>query len=123
MAGLSLGEYTALHAAGVFSGEDLIRITAFRGKEMTKAGSGLDTKMIAVMGLSEEESTYDRVEVDDPIGGPVTGDYKASYQYYFVLRGAAWNNSSGWLTFTNRQNNPDNCKAGTRGTRFTVVCE
>lgn len=55
VAGLSLGEYTALHAAGVFSGEDLIRITAFRGKEMTKAGSGLDTKMIAVMGLSEED--------------------------------------------------------------------
>nr|WP_027870428.1 ACP S-malonyltransferase [[Eubacterium] cellulosolvens] len=55
VAGLSLGEYTALHAAGVFSADDLIRITAFRGKEMTKAGSGLDTKMIAVMGLSAEE--------------------------------------------------------------------
>ncbi len=77
----------------------------------------------SLMGLTEEESTYDRVEVDNPIGGPVTGDYKPAYQYYFVLRGAAWNNSSGWLTLSNRQNNPDNCKTGTRGTRFTVVCD
>ncbi len=50
-AGLSLGEYSALHAAGVFTEQDLIRVTAFRGKEMTKAAEGLDTKMCAVLGL------------------------------------------------------------------------
>ena len=77
----------------------------------------------SLMGLSEEASTYDKVEVDDPIGGPVTGDYKASYQYYFVMRGASWSNSSQWLTLFGRQNNPDNVYGPTRGTRFTVLCE
>ena len=77
----------------------------------------------SLMGLTEEESTYDRVVVDDPIGGPVTGDYKAEYQYFYVLRGASWANTSQWLTLFGRQNNPDNCKGGTRGTRFTVICE
>ena len=77
----------------------------------------------SLMGLTETESTPDRVEVNDPIGGPVSGEYKAPYQYYFVLRGAAWNSSSGWLTHHGRHNNSDNVKDGYRGVRFTVVCE
>jgi len=56
VAGLSLGEYSALHAAGVFSTEALIRITAFRGQAMTRAGQGLDTKMCAILGLSAEKT-------------------------------------------------------------------
>ena len=77
----------------------------------------------SLMGLTEAESTADRVEVDDPIGGPVSGDYKAPYQYYFVLRGAGWNSSSGWLNHHGRHNSSDNVKDGYRGVRFTVVCE
>ena len=77
----------------------------------------------SLMGLTEEESTYDRVEVDNPIGGPVTGDYKADWQYYYILRGASWANTSQWLTLFGRHTNPDNCKGGTRGVRFTVICE
>ena len=77
----------------------------------------------SLMGLTEEESTYDRVEVDNPIGGPVTGDYKAAYQYFFIMRGASWSNSNQWLTLFGRQNNSDNVQGGTRGTRFTVLCE
>jgi [acyl-carrier-protein] S-malonyltransferase len=56
LAGLSLGEYSALHAAGVFSTEELIRVTAFRGRAMEWAGQGLDTKMCAVLGLSAEKT-------------------------------------------------------------------
>lgn len=56
VAGLSLGEYSALHAAGVFSTKDLIRITAFRGQAMTRAGQGLDTKMCAILGLPAEKT-------------------------------------------------------------------
>lgn len=55
-AGLSLGEYSALHAAGVFSTKELIRITAFRGQAMTRAGQGLDTKMCAILGLPAEKT-------------------------------------------------------------------
>ena len=32
--GLSLGEYGALYAAGVFSAQDYVRLTAFRGRVM-----------------------------------------------------------------------------------------
>lgn len=56
LAGLSLGEYSALHAAGVFSTEEVIRLTAFRGRAMERAGRGLDTKMCAVLGLSAEKT-------------------------------------------------------------------
>ncbi|MGN0362814.1 MAG: ACP S-malonyltransferase [Bilifractor sp.] len=56
VAGLSLGEYSALHAAGVFSTETLIRITAFRGQAMTRAGQGLSTKMCAILGLPAEKT-------------------------------------------------------------------
>lgn len=56
VAGLSLGEYSALHAAGVFSTEELIRITAFRGQAMSRAGEGLDTKMCAILGLPAEKT-------------------------------------------------------------------
>ena len=77
----------------------------------------------SLMGLTEEESTADRVEVDDPIGGPVSGDYKAGYQYWFILRGASWANSNQWLTLFGRQNNSDNVKGGCRGVRFVVTCE
>ena len=46
-----MGEYSALHAAGVFDADTLIRITAFRGREMAKAAEGVDTLMCAVIGL------------------------------------------------------------------------
>ncbi len=55
-AGLSLGEYSALHAAGVFDTETLIRTTAFRGKVMEECGRGLRTKMCAILGLSAESA-------------------------------------------------------------------
>ncbi len=55
LAGLSLGEYSALCASGVFDGKTAIKIAAFRGDAMTKAAEGIDPAMTAVMGLSREE--------------------------------------------------------------------
>jgi [acyl-carrier-protein] S-malonyltransferase len=52
-AGLSLGEYSALYAAGVFTSEELIGITSFRGCAMEKAGEGKETAMAAILGLPE----------------------------------------------------------------------
>jgi [acyl-carrier-protein] S-malonyltransferase len=48
-AGLSLGEYGALHAAGVFDWCTLLNLLAFRGKAMADASAGLDFKMSAVL--------------------------------------------------------------------------
>lgn len=53
--GLSLGEYTALQAAGVWSPEDAVRIAAFRGKAMADAAEGIDCAMSAVIGLQKED--------------------------------------------------------------------
>ena len=51
VAGLSLGEYSALHAAGVWDAETLVDLVAFRGKAMEDAAKGIECKMSAVMGL------------------------------------------------------------------------
>ncbi len=53
-AGLSLGEYSALYAAGVFDLTSLIRVTGFRGTAMQLAGQGTRTKMCAILGGDEK---------------------------------------------------------------------
>ena len=55
LAGLSLGEYSALQAAGVFTAKQAIELTAFRGKAMAEAAKGLDCGMTAVLGLDREK--------------------------------------------------------------------
>ncbi len=53
VAGHSLGEYSALYAAGVFGFDEGLRLVTSRGKAMSKMnGKGI---MAAVMGLTEEE--------------------------------------------------------------------
>jgi len=50
-AGLSLGEYSALHAAGVFDADTAVELVAFRGKAMEDAAAGRPSAMVAVLGL------------------------------------------------------------------------
>ena len=50
-AGLSLGEYSALHAAGVFDAATAIRLVAFRGRAMEEAAAGRESAMMAVLNL------------------------------------------------------------------------
>lgn len=53
-AGLSLGEYSALHAAGVFDEQTFLKLVSFRGKVMEDAAKGIECKMSAVMGLESD---------------------------------------------------------------------
>ena len=53
-AGLSLGEYSALHAAGVFDAKTAIDLVTKRAAAMADAAKGVDCAMKAVMGLARE---------------------------------------------------------------------
>ncbi len=54
LAGLSLGEYSALQAAGVFTPTQAILLAECRGKAMAKAAEGIESAMSAVLGLDRE---------------------------------------------------------------------
>ena len=70
MAGLSLGEFAALTAAGAMNFEDGLRLVIARGKAMQCASDCAESSMVTVLGLSqdavksicEEASTQ-----DDPV--------------------------------------------------------
>jgi [acyl-carrier-protein] S-malonyltransferase len=52
-AGLSLGEYTALHLAGVFGFEDGLRLVAARGRYMQEAAVATPSGMVAILGADK----------------------------------------------------------------------
>ncbi len=54
-AGLSLGEYSALQCAGVFTPEQAVSLAAFRGQAMARAAAGRPCGMTAVLGLDREK--------------------------------------------------------------------
>ncbi|NNM26245.1 MAG: ACP S-malonyltransferase, partial [Phycisphaerales bacterium] len=56
-AGLSLGEYTALHLAGVFDFADGLELVATRGRLMQQAADASQGGMVAVIGADEETAT------------------------------------------------------------------
>lgn len=73
LAGHSLGEYSALCAAGVISLADAVKLVHKRGQLMQEAVTGVDTAMAAVLGLEDhrvenlcEQATE---HVDDAIVG------------------------------------------------------
>ena len=53
-AGLSLGEYSALHSAGVFTAKEAIDLVTLRSMAMTKASEGIECAMSAVLQLDRE---------------------------------------------------------------------
>ena len=53
-AGLSLGEYSALQCAGVFTAKQAVELAAYRGAAMAKAAQGVDSAMTAVLMLPRE---------------------------------------------------------------------
>jgi len=54
-AGLSLGEYTALYAAGVISFEDALILVQKRGQAMQATADATNGAMVSIIGLDEEK--------------------------------------------------------------------
>lgn len=55
-AGLSLGEYTALHIAGAFSFADGLNLVALRGRAMQDAAEAAPSGMVALIGADEAQA-------------------------------------------------------------------
>ncbi|MFC1793482.1 ACP S-malonyltransferase [Planctomycetota bacterium] len=53
-AGLSMGEYTALYAAGVIGFEDALKLVQKRGQAMQAAADANEGAMVSIIGLDEE---------------------------------------------------------------------
>lgn len=70
MAGLSLGEYTALHLAGWIDFEACLRLVARRGQLMQAAAESTTGGMVSIMNLSEEQtnSLCQEAAQGEPIG-------------------------------------------------------
>eukprot|EP00929_Paragymnodinium_shiwhaense_P094707 TRINITY_DN55475_c0_g1_i1.p1 TRINITY_DN55475_c0_g1~~TRINITY_DN55475_c0_g1_i1.p1 ORF type:complete len:548 (+),score=130.25 TRINITY_DN55475_c0_g1_i1:120-1763(+) len=69
-AGLSLGEYTALCAAGVFTFEDGLRLVALRGKAMQEAATrGKKQLMVSIAGIEKALLTQLCRECEQKEGG------------------------------------------------------
>jgi len=86
-AGLSLGEYTALHLAGAFCFEDGLRLVARRGALMQESAEASCGGMVAVMGASEEEASALCAEITSGGGILVPANLNAPGQ--IVLSGDA----------------------------------
>lgn len=71
LAGHSLGEYTALAAAGMMSFEDGLRVVAARGEAMAEAASQTPSGMAALLG-ADEATARAIVEACNAEGGRVT---------------------------------------------------
>ena len=54
-AGLSLGEYTALYAAGAIGFEEALRLVQKRGQAMQAAADATEGTMVSILGLDEEK--------------------------------------------------------------------
>jgi [acyl-carrier-protein] S-malonyltransferase len=68
VAGLSLGEYTALHLAGAVSFADGLELVALRGRAMQDAAEEAESGMVALVGADEAQA---REVCEEAAGGEV----------------------------------------------------
>lgn len=84
--GLSLGEYSALHGADVLDGQTAISLVSFRGEVMEQAAHGIDSAMVAVLGL-ERQPLQQACEVASELGVVQIANYNCPGQ--LVIGGEA----------------------------------
>jgi [acyl-carrier-protein] S-malonyltransferase len=68
VAGLSLGEYTALHIAGTFTFEEGLELVTLRGQAMQQAAEAADSGMVALIGADEQQA---QAVCDEAVGEDV----------------------------------------------------
>lgn len=78
-AGLSLGEYSALHAAGVFDAKTAVELAAFRGQAMERAARGVESSMVAVLGM-ERKTLQNACDEASHLGVVVIANYNCPGQ-------------------------------------------
>jgi len=86
-AGLSLGEYGALHAAGVFNSDTLLNLLAFRGRAMAEASKGIEHKMTAVLSADSNIAEKAVSEISETAGNVWCCNYNCPGQ--IVIGGLA----------------------------------
>lgn len=88
-AGLSLGEYTALHLAGVFDFETGLRLVATRGRLMQEAAEASQGGMVALIGADDTQAqeVCNSVQSSTPDEVLVCANFNAPGQV--VLSGSA----------------------------------
>jgi len=78
--GLSLGEYGALYAAGVFDEMEYINLTAHRGKVMADAASDCKCSMSAILG-TDAKTVEEGCKECREVGYVTVANYNCSGQY------------------------------------------
>ncbi|MFR4413864.1 MAG: ACP S-malonyltransferase [Butyricicoccus sp.] len=78
-AGFSLGEYTALAAAGVVSLADGVKIVSMRGKLMQQAADSIDGGMAAILGLEDSVIEEACAKVTSGVVRPVNYNCRVSW--------------------------------------------
>lgn len=100
-AGLSLGEYTALHLGGVFSFEEGLRLVAARGRYMQEAAVATPSGMVSILGADEaavqklcEDNAHNEVLVPANFNSPgqivVSGATAACQRVLAAAEGAGY---------------------------------
>lgn len=86
VAGLSLGEYTALHIAGAIPFAECLQLVLLRGRAMQDAAEASDGSMVALVGADEDQANkvIELAKADDVLVG---ANYNAPGQ--IVLSGSA----------------------------------
>ena len=86
--GLSLGEYGALHAAGVFDAQEYVKLCEFRGRKMAEAAKGKSCAMSAILGQTAE-AVKEACDASKEAGYVTVANYNCPGQYVICGEEAA----------------------------------